>query len=86
MKRFFGMMPSSEVEISKTFKDDCGFKDIIQAGKKGWTIIYADYSTEYKDVEDSAENNFKSALSVLKSRFFSIVTECDDEFEQCLEG
>lgn len=41
MNRFFGMMPSSEVQISKTFKDRNGRKIIIDAGKNGWTIMWA---------------------------------------------
>ena len=58
MNRFFGMMPSSEVEMSKMFVDDFGHKITIQAGKNGWTILYADSSSEYKDVVDTTDNNF----------------------------
>ena len=46
MNRFFGMMPSSEIEVSKTFKDDFGLRISIDAGKNGWTIMYADSSSE----------------------------------------
>lgn len=69
------MMPSSEIEVSKTFKDDLGLKIRVEAGKNGWTITYADSSSEYEDVEDTTENNFQAALTVLKSHFN--VTECD---------
>lgn len=75
MKRFMGMMPSSEIEFSKTFKDDLGLQITIDAGKNGWTINYADGSTEYNDVVDTSGNNFQSALTLLKSHFN--VTECD---------
>lgn len=78
------MMPSSEIEIYKTFKDDLGLKIIIEAGKNGWTIMYADSSSEYKDVEDTTENNFQAALTVLKSHFN--VTECDETpMEECID-
>ena len=69
MNRFFGMMPLSEVKIRKTFIDDLGLKISIDAGENGWTIMYADSSSEYKDVVDTTENNFNSALTVLKSHF-----------------
>ena len=77
-----GMMPSSEIEVSKTFKDDLGLKIRIEAGKNGWTIMYADSSSEYKDVVDTTENNFQTALSVLKSHFN--VTECDAPIDECI--
>jgi hypothetical protein len=43
-------------EVSKTFKDDLGLKIRVEAGKNGWTIMYADSSSEYKDVEDMDDN------------------------------
>lgn len=61
MKRFMGMMPSSEVEILKHYKDDFGLKLTIQASKSGWTVIYSDFSSDYEDCEDTAENNFSKA-------------------------
>ena len=61
------MMPFSEIEISKRFKDDMGLEVTIDAGPNGWTILYADSSSEYKDEIDTAENNFKKALEILKS-------------------
>lgn len=67
MKRFFGMMPSSEIEQEKRYIDDSGLKITIQAGKNGWTILYADSSSEYADVVDTTENNHNKALEVLKS-------------------
>jgi hypothetical protein len=39
----------------------------IESGKNGWTILYADSSSEYQDVESTAEENFKRALGRLKS-------------------
>lgn len=73
MKRFFGMMPLSEIEYDKTFKVGENKLEVsIQAGKRGWTIIYTDASTEYQDIEDTAENNFMKAYDVLKSHFSKI--------------
>ncbi len=67
MNRFFGMMPANEIEISKTFEDDMGLRITVEAGKNGWTIMYADSSSEYKDVVESSANNFLNAVEVLKS-------------------
>jgi len=73
MNRFFGMMPSSEVKIEKQFRVGVGqLKVTIQAGENGWTILYADSSSEYNDVVDTTENNFNKALSVLKTHFGDI--------------
>lgn len=69
MKRFFGMMPASEIKKSQIFTDDSGLKININAGPNGWTILYADSSTEYKDVVDTTDNNFNTALKQLKTHF-----------------
>jgi hypothetical protein len=67
MKRFMGMMPSNEVEIIKRIKDKTGMGITIQSGKNGWTILYADSSSDYQDIESTAEENFNRALGRLKS-------------------
>jgi len=73
MKRFMGMMPSSEVKKQKSFKVGDGQLIVtVQAGKNGWTILYADSSSRYKDVVDTTENNFNSALVVLKTTFMNV--------------
>ena len=64
MKRFFGMMPSKEVEMEKEYVDKNNSKILIQAGKNGWTVIYADNSTSYKDVEGETLDNFNEAYNV----------------------
>lgn len=69
MKRFFGMMPSSEVEIIKTFRSDNYGEVTIEAGQHGWTIMFADYSSEYKDTDNTPENNFNNAFKRLKEIF-----------------
>ena len=68
MKRFFGMMPSTEIEIEKYYKDEDGYKITIQAGKNGWTIIYADHSTDFKDIIGSANENFEEAYNLAVNR------------------
>ena len=68
MKRFFGMMPSTEIEIEKCYKDEDGYKITIQAGKNGWTIIYADHSTDFKDIIGSANKNFEEAYNLAVNR------------------
>lgn len=59
--RFMGAMLAYEVEICKSYRDDNNLKIIIEAGKHGWTVIYADYSTEFQECEDIPENNFNKA-------------------------
>ena len=68
MDRMFGMMPSKEIEIEKIYKDVYGLKVIIQAGKNGWTVLWADCSSSYQDVEDTAENNFNKALKFAQEK------------------
>jgi len=68
-----GMMPSSEVKKEQQFKVGVGQLTVtIQAGENGWTILYADGSSEYKDVVDTTENNFNKAIEVLKTHFSDI--------------
>lgn len=63
------MMPSSEVEKEQKFTDGYNSTVTVQAGKNGWTVLYADSSSEYADVEDTTENNFDAAVKVLKGHF-----------------
>lgn len=63
MKRMFGMMPSSEISIEKRYKDDMGLRITIQAGVHGWSVIYADSSSDYQDVDNTADENFKVAYN-----------------------
>lgn len=62
MKRFFGMMPTSEVEIEKRYKDKNDHKITIQAGPNGWSILWADGGSTWKDEENSADENFNIAF------------------------
>ena len=73
MNRFMGMMPSSEVKREEQFTVGLGkLQVIIQSGENGWTIIYADSSSEYEDVVDTVDNNFDKAFEVLNTRFCEI--------------
>ena len=68
MKRFFGMMTRTEIEIEKCYKNEDRYKIIIQEGKNGWTIIYADHSTDFKDIISSANKNFEEAYNLAVNR------------------
>lgn len=65
MKRIFGMMPSSEVSIDKRYKDKYNYDIRIQAGPHGYTIIWPDGGTWWKDVDDTDEKNFKTAYDAV---------------------
>ena len=74
MKRFFGMMPSSEIEIEKGFKCSGGLNIRIQAGIHGWTIIYADGGTKYADINAiTAQENFDEALKIATQEFGTLI-------------
>lgn len=62
MNRMFGMMPRNEVEKERSFKDPHGLTITIQAGPNGWTIIYADHSSRWDDIEATTEENFDTAF------------------------
>jgi len=64
MNRFFGMMPSSKIAIERVFEDNNGYKITIQAGCNGWSILWADCGSTFKDEVDTAENNFKKAFDL----------------------
>ena len=64
MDRFCGMMPSAEVEKVGRFKDCYGKLVIIEAEQNGWSVIYIDGSTVYKDETLSTDENFTNAYDV----------------------
>lgn len=73
MKRFFGIMPSYEVKREEQFKVGIGQLIVtIQSGENGWTILYADSSSEYKDEVDTTDNNFNKAVDILRTHFNDI--------------
>lgn len=69
MKRFFGMMPASEIKKAANFKTEDGHTIRIDAGPHGWTITWADMSSTYRDVDQSTEANFNEALESAKEKF-----------------
>ena len=87
IKRFGGLMPVDDIEKEQvfTYNEDDGLR--IQAGPKGWSIIYDDGSSEWKDNDASANKNFALAMDVAIERVGPIipceeshgVEVCDDE-------
>lgn len=69
MKRFAGMMPSEEIKKEKHYKCKDGGTIIAQAGPNGWTVIWADHGTNYKDTVATTEENFQTALKVIEHYF-----------------
>ena len=86
MQRFFGRMLSSEVTLKKTYKDKYGLTLRLEAGPHGWTVIYADGGTEYKDVDATPEENLEAAYQQALSHF-SELTEVSEPkcYEVCGE-
>ncbi|MGK0446556.1 MAG: hypothetical protein ACJA2M_000325 [Polaribacter sp.] len=73
MDRFMGMMPSSEVKRKELFKVGTSQLVVtIQSGENGWTILYDDSSSEYKDEVNTVDKNFDNAMKVLKTHFEDI--------------
>lgn len=72
MNRFFGMMPCDEIEKEVKYLDKNNRIVTIQAGQHGWTVIYADGSTNYKDEDDTVECNFAKALAVAEDNLIEI--------------
>ena len=68
MRRFAGMMPVNEIERTEIFKDKYGHEVRIDAGPNGWTVRYADMSSNYKDESIGTDENFKNAYRVAVNR------------------
>lgn len=75
MVRFFGLMPSSCVKKQTVFVDEYGEKIIIQAGDEGWSIIYQNGASQYKDFEASTIENFNYAYEIVKSKFNNLTVK-----------
>lgn len=82
MKRFFGMMPSEEVEKEKLYIDKHNRRVTIQAGLHGWTIIWADNSVVYADEDNTTENNFQKAYDTA-TQMVGQLTETVIPMSQC---
>lgn len=77
MQRFFGMMPSSEIAIEKVYKDKYDLTISIQAGEHGWTVLWADGGSNYKDVDDTSENNFRAAYEFAVEKIGELTEQTD---------
>lgn len=56
----------TEIEREERFVDPVGLKITIQAGPNGYSILYADGSSQFKDIKDYTDNNFKIAYDIAK--------------------
>ena len=83
MQRFFGMMPSGEIEREEIYREtDTGVEFQIQAGPHGYSIVWGDGSTLYADNDAPTDENFAIALELAKeevSEFECITREESDE-------
>lgn len=87
MKRFFGMMPSSEVTLERTYKDNEGLRIRLQAGPHGWTVIYAvggKINLDYTDIDALPEENLESAYQQALSHFSELTKVSEPKcYEVC---
>jgi hypothetical protein len=67
----FGMMPRSEVDKEHSFKDKSGVTITIQAGPNGWTVLWAEGGSSYKDYKASTDVNYLAALDFLTEKGFT---------------
>ena len=80
MNRFFGLMPTNEIEKTGIYKDRYGLRVIITAGPNGWTVVYADNATSYNDESVGTEKNFNTAYNVAED-VVGPLTEMKDDVE-----
>lgn len=78
MKRMFGMIESDKVKIQKSYRDPAGLMVIIQAADGGYSIIFADSSSQYADNDLSAEENFNIAHDKIVEIFGEVI---EDDFD-----
>ena len=84
MKRFFGLMPQSEIEREEILREkETGDQLRIQAGPNGWSVIYCDGSSTYGDDNSNTEINFKSAYMTAVKEVGEIenITREEPEYE-----
>ena len=72
MLRLFGMMPRNEIEIERHYKDQYGMKITIQAGPHGWTVLWADGGSDYKDEDHTALYNYVTAKEFVEDKGFTL--------------
>lgn len=81
MKRFMGLMPSSEVTIHKVYKDSCGTDVIIQAGKNGWTVLCLNEVIAWEDKTQLDTENFNEAYEAAKNALGTLVEKSEVDSE-----
>lgn len=69
MTRFFGMMPCDEVKRESKYRLDDGGVVIVQAGPNGWSVLFPDHSSEFRDVVATTRENYKEALETAKKHY-----------------
>lgn len=65
IKRFFGVMSVDDIERMALIRDVNGLYISIEAGPKGYSIIWADHSVDYEDIDDTTEKNFIKAYNII---------------------
>ena len=86
MKRFFGMMPSDEIEREEEYLDKYNHRTTIQAGPNWWSILYADGSFQYKDETKSTDDNFKEAYDCAVESLGKLKKRIIDQSVKVSEG
>lgn len=81
-------MHFSEIEITKTFDDgrSTGMTIIIDAGRNGWTIRWADRSTDGHDMKGTAQENMDRAIARAHETFPDIFEIPNDNAKEASEG
>lgn len=86
MRRFFGMMPVSEIERTEYFVDKYGLSVRIDAGPNGWTVRFADMSSKYMDESIGTDANFKNAYDVAVESVGELTPKSEEEeFDEVCE-
>lgn len=83
MNRYMGLMPRKEIVKEIFYVDGNGLRITIQAGPNGWTIVWADGGTNYKDQEKTTEENFNEAYETAIGLIGSITEVKEENLSEC---
>jgi hypothetical protein len=75
-------MPTEEIEITKYFQDKYRNRITITAGPRGWTVVYVDNSTAYKDEDIGTEANFNNAYNAATDVCGQLYPIKEDNYEE----
>lgn len=78
-----GLMPRKEIVKEIFYVDGNGLRITIQAGPNGWTIVWADGGTNYKDQEKTTEENFNEAYETAIGLIGSITEVKEENLSEC---